>query len=488
MGGDYCFDEDVKNEQEPPFPDHAEITYLGSSLLKAVDELPGAVHLAVGHYRYQWDQPTPLNRISCLESLRIFIHPERAVDWYEVAKILGGNPGLRDLYVRVLRDRDYRDLNDRSSDRSLETIGSSAKALYSLTLEGTFTLGRVSLTWISSLPQLRSLSLVGLKLTLGMAKCLHGQLPALRILKLAEAYQQSRISPLNTKQTSTLGAFLSTLRLGYLSIRGFEPGIVLRNVRYSGSSLYSLRLHVPQRFTSEEAMPMFTVQQVREIASACPNLECLTFDVSHTDLLSWARAQTEEPSEVMPDRWMDDISTFRDSPPTDSPIFSALLTMSALKHIRCFVQFGMNPAEKYEDIQRDFCISEVVATYLYLRKHKRGCELQTLVICRRKNGPYQRWDISEIGVERVVVTAHRNWTWVRYTLDLEKGMVVNSERGGDQGEELRGRAEVLRAEELEWRAEFERREPSNREDYLDHFHRPIYDEDWKPMWAVTKGW
>lgn len=398
--------------------------------------------LAVDCYVYPRDLKARLEDLSCLRSLRVCFLANSSMSrgvkganeelgsnpFQGIVKLVSTNTRLKHLHLRLREDSlssspIYREMRDHA----LEILGPVLPDLESLVLEGDLHFTDKALkTWTKPLNQLQSLQIRGLPLVEQITRSLQGQMPALQTLKLSAFPNQQDYTTFHGDPTY-LKAFLSTLVLTDLSLQGFPPDILWHALQSSGPTLRHLC------FYSDDATGLDTragppllptmllsTEYLRTLISTCPALQRIILDVTNSSILTAEKPSQESPPSA---------SNLQPSPiaTSSSPLTRAngslllpLASMPALQHIHFFV---LNDLVQLFDPY--LTTADAVAVYAYLRNHKRGCPLKTLLIC--VDGRF--YELWESAPEGVVMLEYRDSTGylVREVWDLSGGVMRGRE-------------------------------------------------------------
>ena len=432
IGGDECLDYD-KIDLRPLKP----------SVIRAINALHRPVRLALGCYVHTINSDAPLDRISCLDSLRVcMLNTPRMLAhggpndtaYYgdpsrEVAEIIRQNPNLTDLHLSLKANRAGRrhDLHLATKDDALEHIGGTVSHLKSLTLEGDlrFT-SKAWTTWASRSiwEQLQSLSIISMPMVDQIIELLQGQLSNLETLKVSayEDYQSSGHDKFH-EDHSPLIKFLGTLQLTRLCLSGFHPEILFHALETSGSTLRYLRFQIRESVKSLElcggppyAELLLSHTILKDIRRFCPLLEWLGLNVKYSDLSGEKRHKIDSSR-----------NPSGSSPLPNLPVLTSLAKITSLRHIRLFLTEEM---KWKEPLSQNISSATAISTFKHIRTHKRGAALKSLTINIRVLHRYSLWSIHELGPRMALLEYRQDTTSVKEVWDIEAMALKRREEGG----------------------------------------------------------
>lgn len=406
IGGDECFNYDW-----------IDLRPIDPSILSTINELHRSVNLAVDCYVYSRNLDARLDKLDCLESLRVCFVGKTPVNrdggwaneelgsnpFQNILTIISTNTRLKHLHLSLQRGYGVSipPVYSEMEKYALEVLGPTVPDLKSVVLEGDLHFTDKALkTWTKPFNKLRSLYIMGVPLIEEMTKSLQGQMPALQTLKLS-AFHDLQERTTFQGDTGSVKAFLSTLTLSSLSLFGFPPDILLHAIHFSGLSLIHLCFHIREdamALRMRRGPPLSTLllstAHLETINSTCPALQSLTLDVTRSSLLTARRHPRESPS---PDLQPSIIAvSATPTSPADHSLLFALATMPTLQHIRFFLH--IDPVDRTQQNSPPLTAADVLATYAHLRSHKCARPLKTLLVCAAQES-FEVWDS---GPDRVV--------------------------------------------------------------------------------------
>ncbi|KAM0805541.1 hypothetical protein BDR22DRAFT_959119 [Usnea florida] len=406
IGGDECFNYDW-----------IDLRPVDPSILSAINELHRSVSLAVDCYVYTRNIDARLDKLACLDSLRVCFlgktTTNRIGGWaneelgsnpfLDILMIISTNTRLKHLHLSLQRGYGVAvpPVYSEMEQYALEVLGPTIPDLKSVVLEGDLHFTDKALRiWTKSFNKLRSLYIMGVPLIEEMTKSLQGQMPALQTLKLS-AFKDLQEKTTFQGDTGSVKAFLSTLTLSSLSLLGFPPDILLHAIRFSCPSLIHLCFHIREdamALCMRSGPPLSTLllstAHLETINCMCPALQSLTLDVTRSNLLTAGRPPRESPS---PDLRPSPIAAFATpTTPADHSLLFALATMPNLQHIRLYLH--IDPVDGTLLNNPPLIAADVLATYAYLRGHKCARPLKSLLVCAAQ----ERFEVWESGPDRVV--------------------------------------------------------------------------------------
>ncbi|KAF2650764.1 hypothetical protein K491DRAFT_782397 [Lophiostoma macrostomum CBS 122681] len=391
------------------------------------------------------------DRFTCLVSLgvmlpRFTIHPERGEPTYapcfgnssgDVAHIISRNPGFKDLQLRLrgpVWGSEEHELLSSEVEYAMEHIGAIVKPLRSLALDGIFAFTPKALSvWEGHWLQLQSLSLLTEDLARTATAHFIGRFPALRNLRIrADRRPLGRSSPFLLDMLP----FLASLKLSELSLTGVHPSN-LGFLAEGGFNLQRLSFHIcegpnhwvpgrgdkiqppsPSRFTDILLSP----ERVSEIGAACPSLDWFALDVQpfhigeeaitselHTPMSGYSASSLRdyeqkislETSLFSQYAARNILERFVIQEVGPDPIFTELARFCSLRHLRLYIH-------DVHLMPWHFGLGSAIRTFLWLRKHKEGVPLESLVIFNpiRENKPMKGiedspWVVYEMGEGKV---------------------------------------------------------------------------------------
>ena len=224
------------------------------ALLTAIDSLPRPISITIDCYVHTLDSQLNINKISCLESLRVCMvnQPRMNYGYFShdyfgknvskgVAEIVRQNPRTKALHLCLQKSlhTSFHGSYQEVRDHALEQIGRTVPELDALSLESDFLVSDVA--W----SHLQSLSIANMPLIETVISQLTGHLPALRKLKLS-AYESLDCFPHRDFHEGVvpIKAFLSGLNLTHLSLLGFHPDVLLAAVSSASPILQNIRFHI----------------------------------------------------------------------------------------------------------------------------------------------------------------------------------------------------------------------------------------------------
>lgn len=478
------------------------------AILYAINGLPQPISLAMDCYVHTLDSRLDINKISCLESLRVCMvniplfsnRRGRSHESFEddistgVAEIIHQNPRMKALHLCLQTGSNapfihesYREVREHA----LEEIGRTVPQLDSLTLEGDLIFNEIAWkTWNTTFgwSHLRSLSITNMSLIETIIGRLKGHLPALRRLKLS-AYERRNCFPLNDfhEGAASMKGFLSGLSLTHLSMLGFHPNVLLSNMEPVGSTLQNIRFHVREHPTDLRIVrgPTFptlllSAAHIAVLKSRCTNMRLIGLDVPRSslegadgdsassvpqrpvgsapvgfranlslaacpqrfpDAMGWL-TQASRPnlvSSVPPPYgdaalvssranpmltssfWRQPLAPDHDMPTTAVSVLDTLATIPSLRHIRLFVHHDRNDPWSLSN-------ADAITTFKHLRSRKRGCSLESLVICGAERGDARLWIMWELGPQMATLEYHRDQEFLRELWNTEDGVVQEREK------------------------------------------------------------
>ena len=412
IGGDECFNYDW-----------IDLRPIDPSILSTINELHRSVSLAVDCYVYTRNVDARLDKLACLESLRVCFLGTTPVNrnggwaneelgnnpFQDILTIISTNTRLKHLHLSLERGYGVSipPVYSEMEKYALEVLGPTIPDLKSLVLEGDLHFTDKALqTWTKPFNKLRSLYIMGVPLIEEMTKSLQGQMSALQTLKLS-AFKDVQEKATFQGDTESVKAFLSTLTLSSLSLFGFHPDILLHAIRSRGPSLIHLCFHIREdamALLMRSGPPLSTLllstAHLETINRTCHALQSLTLDVTRSSLLTAGRAPRESPS---PDLQPSPIAaSATPTSPADHSLLLALATMPTLQHIRLFLH--NDPVGFLQQNNPPLIATDVLVTYAHLRRHKRVRPLKSLLVCAGQ----QSLEVWESGPERVVTVECRD--------------------------------------------------------------------------------
>lgn len=475
------------------------------AILHAINVLPQPISLAIDCYVHTLDSRLNINKISCLESLRVCMvnipqfsnHLGPSHESFEysvstgVADIIHQNPCMKALRLCLQTNNNSRSNHEsyrEVREHALEEIGRTVTQLDSLTLEGDLLFNEVAWkTWNATCiwSHLRCLSITKISLIETIMARLKGRLPALRRLKLS-AYEELQCFPHSTfhEGADLMKAFLSSLKLTHLSMLGFQPDILLSNLEPAGSTLQNIRFHIRENPTDLTIVrgPKFSTlllstAHVIVLKSKCTNIRSIGLDVPRSSLkgaggdsapsvpqhpvgsgTTGFRANLSACPQGFPDPtewltkasrpnlvssipapygdaafvssranpmltssfWRQSLIPERDMPATAVSVLDTLATISSLRHIRLFIHHDANDPWNLSN-------ADAIATFQHLRSRKRGCALESLIICGTERGDGRLWIMWESGPQMATLEYHRGQELLRELWNTEDGIVQERE-------------------------------------------------------------
>lgn len=317
---------------------------------------------------------------------------------------------------------------------------------------------------------------------------LKGHLPALRRLKLS-AYGKSDCFPHNDfyEGADSMKAFLSGLNLTHLSMLGFHPDVLLSNMEPVGSMLQNIRFHIRENPTDLIIVrgPTFSTlllsaERIALLKNRCTNIRWIGFDVPRSSL----KGADDEPASSVPQRpvgsghvgfranlslaacprkfpdptewltqasrsslvssvqppygdaafvssranpmlqssfWRQPFISQHEVPATAVSVLDTLASIPSLRHIRLFVHHDHNDPWNLSN-------ADAIATFKYLRSRKRGCALESLIICGAERCDARLWTMWELGPQMATLEYHRDWEFLRELWNTEDGIVQEREK------------------------------------------------------------
>ena len=367
-----------------------------------------------------------LDKVTCLESLQVNLlntpnFPRHGEEMYksfdgvpsqDIAKILRQNPRLKDLSLCLdatnHAGQDH-DLLSTEREHALENIGESLPPLRSLTLKGKFQFTpSARATWNNfDWGRLRNLSVLTESLAQDISTYYRGQCSSLRSLRLEAPDITTQVMPaiMPNRFETDISPLISSLALKELSLHGYHPSN-LDGLERNGSKLRRLAFHIrenanswimpgPRIRTSAKFVDLLlTPEGLGDIERNCPSLEWLAIDISpfhleqHTssgglpDPLFGFAASTIEAAKknilaASPHQGFQVaqilIVQFNMQDQDLHPVFPALAKFRSLRHLRLYMH-------RVAILQWPGRLVDAINTFLWLRKHKQGVPLESLVI------------------------------------------------------------------------------------------------------------
>ncbi|MCJ1224447.1 hypothetical protein MMC12_001092 [Toensbergia leucococca] len=355
-------------------------------------------------------------------------HPDLvSISSRDIAKFILQNPRLRNLSLRLAErssEGAVSNLHWETLDHALEHVSRSDFQLESLALEGNshfskgaWTAWRTNFGWTS----LRSLSIANITLAQQMTSHLSGQLPALQTLKLSvfdesDSADLIRISDDTDKfksASASIKAFISTLHLTGLSLHGFNPDILDHSIESSSVTLRKLRLHV----CDSDPSLLFGTEPRENLRSTCKALEWLGLNVTPLSLLG-ASHISDKPIKIeyIPrgNASAGKVGSHYDPIIADTYLLDTLATILPLRHIRLFIHWP------YDDETLPMSNTQAISIFAYLRSHKRGNALESLVICGHEWGTSGVWIIWDLGPWMATLESCKNGQWYEEVWNTEE--------------------------------------------------------------------
>lgn len=406
--------------------------------LEAVQQLGRTVSFSVfGHrgstigYIHTWN-PNLFDGLSCSDSLQVNmlnepqnpIYSESSIYNFtgtpskDISCIISRNPRLLNVHLRLdgeARSAYYtgrHELEEAERQFALENIGVHIRPLESLTLEGklhftqtAWDIWECNMNWFA----LRSLSLIGEPLVKEVTERLVNCCPNLDSLRLDAQYRYRRgeqSHPDNSRRFLTdVTPFVSSAMLKQLSLKGFHHDN-LNALKQGGSQLQRLLFHVPEGpamwgschwkvvWPETFKASLLSPSHLESLQIECPRLEWLAFDIMPFHIsreisisepytpvsghspsayhnLPYTPCEPEDYENAKP--ILESQNPQRDSPTAPDPIFMSLKRFRYLRHLRLFIH-------KVHLLPWTFSLKDTMRTFLWLRKHKIGIPLESLVV------------------------------------------------------------------------------------------------------------
>lgn len=477
------------------------------TILHAINVLPQPISLAIDCYVHTLDSRLDINKISCLESLRVCMvnipplsnHRGPSHKSFEdsvstgVADIIHQNPRIKALRLCLQTNSNTRSNHESYQEvreHALKEIGRTVTQLDSLALEGDLLFNEAAWkTWNATCvwSHLRCLSITNMSLIETIMGRLKGQLPALRRLKLS-AYEELYCFPHSNfhEGADLMKDFLSSLKLTHLSMLGFHPDILLPNMEPVGSTLQNIRFHIRENPTDLTIVrgPSFSTlllstAHITALKSKCTNIRLIGLDIPRSSLegaggdsapsvpqrpvdsgsvgyranlslapypqrfpdpTEWltkasrpnlvssvhhpygdaAFISSRENPMLTSSFWRQSPIPENDMPTTAVSILDTLATISSLRHIRLFIHHDENDAW-------DLSNPDAIATFQHLRSRKRGCALESLIICGAERGDGRLWIMWELGPQMATLEYPRGQELFRELWNTEDRIVQERE-------------------------------------------------------------
>lgn len=385
-------------ESEEEVESKNEVTEMVLETLKALDRrttvsLDRYVHTLDGKSAY-W-KPLGLSSLyttesshydpkTCMSSLRIAVLDPPGTRstissvnsdtcaYQEVDSLLRQHQSLRELYLEVVSNNEEGGMStDHKADKrhAMERIHLLQPQLTSLTIRGGFSVSDLAWAHWQNLPwsRLEELSLGNHIMITELARRLcYRPLPCLQTLRLFAYDHQWGFSGVPVEEP-ILREFLRPLGVSQLSLVGFSPETLMHYLRHAPQNQRSIR---KLRFHVLEPSLKLTAAHLTELED-CIRLSWLGLDVCRDDL----------PSHRDPSRALG--------------CLGALAQLRPLAQLRLFIHFS----RKSEQLE----IQDVVATFQHIRRQKKGCPLESLVICWGHAGSLGTWELWPWGADKAVI-------------------------------------------------------------------------------------
>ncbi len=436
--------------------DMVDLRPIDPSILTVVDKLPGQVRLAIDCYVHTINSDAKLHALSCLDSLRVcLLHKPRMYPHgggpgfvahrggnaaEEVAEIIKSNRRLKHLHV-ALQGASVPGVPDHglfveTKSHALEIIGRSVPPIQSLVLEGELSFTQKALgSWTTPFLHLQSLSIIGVPLVEEMTKYLRANhLPCLHTLTLS-AFKDASTKTTFGNDSTSIKAFLASLKLTRLTLLGFKRDILIHAVECTGSSLRSLSSHIregafylsmwygPMRAGAFLRSMLLSGEDVAVIKAACPSLECVNFDVLASSL---PKAGQDVPNTTPQaaaassgqTSTLSDLDTCWAPLPSFSPDVQPLLSIPTLQSLSLFIHKD-TPREQNPYLETT---AGIIKLYISLRSLKqRPGRFPDVSISSEINGAVVTWEVRSEGAGTVMVERRNGRRVEREIWDLSRG-------------------------------------------------------------------